>query len=322
LLQNQVFALRTAWWLKRHRKHLDVVHANGFVTWGQTDVSTAHFVHAAWLRSPHHTARERHDWYGRYQRLYTWCGAFLESWAYRAARVVVGVSAQVRRELAATGLDPGRLRVVANGVDTEEFKPGRVSRAAVGLPDGVVLLFVGDIKTSRKNLDTLLRALAVAPGCTLAVVGATNGSPYPRLAAELGLGDRVKFLGFRRDVAALMRAADAFVFPSRYEACSLVLLEAAAAGLPVIAGRRTGGAELLNAQCSVLLDDVDDVAELAAALRRVVGNPEKRASMGVAARRVAERCTWAAMAAEYLAIYRELCAPALRPAAEPRCEVS
>jgi glycosyltransferase involved in cell wall biosynthesis len=322
LLQNQVFAARTALWLRRHRKDLDVVHANGFVTWGRTDVSTAHFVHAAWLRSPHHTANLRSDWYGRYQRLYTWCGALLEAWSYSAARIVVGVSVQVRRELAAAGVDPARLRVIPNGVDVDEFAPGGGTRAALGMPDGVVLLFVGDIKTPRKNLDTLVRALASVPHCTLAVVGDTKGSPYPKLARELGVADRVAFLGYRRDVPALMRAADVFVFPSRYEACSLVLLEAAASGLPVIAGRRTGGAELLDGECGVLLDDVEDAGELAAALRRVVGSAEVRAQMGAAARRAAERYTWAAMATEYLAIYRELRTPALRPAAEARCEVS
>jgi glycosyltransferase involved in cell wall biosynthesis len=72
----------------------------------------------------------------------------------------------------------------------------------------------------------------------------------------------------------------------------------------------------------VLLDDVEDAGELAAALRRVVGSAEVRAQMGAAARRAAERYTWAAMATEYLAIYRELRTPALRPAAEARCEVS
>jgi glycosyltransferase involved in cell wall biosynthesis len=282
------------------------VHVNGFTTWARSDVNTAHFVHAAWLRSAHHTYRVRKDWYGLYQWLYGWCGQFLEAWSYRRARLTVAVSRQVERELVATSLAPARLRVIANGVDLDEFKPAPAARAALGLPAGVLLLFVGDLKTPRKNLDTLLEAFALTPACRLLVVGDAAGSPYPELAARLGVANRVQFLGFRRDVAELMRAADVFVFPSRYEACSLVLLEAAASGLPVVAARTTGGTELLEGDGAVLLEDADDRLELAAVLRRLVAAPAVRAQMGAAARRTAERHSWAAMAAQYLGIYEEL----------------
>ena len=306
LLRNQVFAARAALWLARRRHTLDVVHVNGFSAWGRSDINTAHFVHAAWLRSPYHPWRLRTDWRGFYQWLYTWCGTFLEASSYRRARLIVAVSSQVERELEVSGVDAKRMRVIANGVDLEEFKPGPVAREARRLPEGVLLLFAGDIKTPRKNLDTLLRALTMVPKCSLAVVGDAAGSPYPRLAAELGVADRVLFLGFRRDVADLMRAADVFVFPSRYEACSLVLLEAAASGLPVVAAATTGGAELLSERGSVLLADPDDERELAAVLRRLAASAEIRARMGAASRRGAEKCSWAAMAREYLRAYEEI----------------
>lgn len=312
LLKNQIFGLRTTLWLVRHRRSLDVVHANGFVSWARSDINTAHFVHAAWLRSVHNTHRTRKDWRGWYQGLYTWCGTFLEAWAYRNASLVVPVSRQVEAELAAAGVDRGRLRVVPNGVDLAEFRQGARLREPLGLPEGVLLLFVGDIKTPRKNLDTLLRALTLTPGCTLLVVGETAGSSYPALAMRLGLESRVRFLGYRRDVAELMGAADVFVFPSRYEACSLVLLEAAASGLPVVVARSTGGAELLDEQCSVFLTDADDAHELAAALHALVSSPSMRARMGAAARRTAERFSWDAMASQYLSLYQECAAAPAR----------
>jgi len=174
------------------------------------------------------------------------------------------------------------------------------------LPPGKLVLFIGDIKTPRKNLDTLLRALVHVADATLVVVGEVAGSPYPRMATRLGLTGRVCFLGFRRDIPQLMRAASLFVFPSRYEACSLVLLEAAAAGLPIVAGRTTGGTELLTPECSVLLQDASDEAELAAVLNRLLASAAQLARMGEESRRVALGNTWQGMAERYLRLYRDV----------------
>lgn len=306
LLRNQVFAIRSALWLARNRRRLDLVHVNGFTSWARADVNTSHFVHSAWLRSPYHTSRMRKDLYGIYQYLYSYCGTMLERWAYQRADVVIGVSHQVRRELLAAGVDDHRLRVIANGVDLDEFRPPTVARSTLGLPQGMLLLFVGDIKTPRKNLETLLRALVRTADATLVVVGNTAGSPYPELARKLGLAARVKFLGYRRDIPQLMRAVDLFVFPSRYEACSLVLLEAAASGLPIVAAQSTGGTELLTRECSVLVNDPDDDTELAAVLGELLASPATVERMGVAARAIAETHSWQAMASRYLQIYREL----------------
>jgi glycosyltransferase involved in cell wall biosynthesis len=306
LLQNQVFACRTALWIWRHRGEIDLVHANGFVSWCAADINSSHFVHAAWMRSRYHTWRVRRDFYGFYQLLYSFTGKWLERWSYRHSRCVVAVSEQVRRELIEAGVTPQRLRVIPNGVDADEFAPAEVSRRESGLPEGRLLLFIGDLRTPRKNLDTLLRAMVNVHGATLAVAGSTERSPYPRLATRLGLEGRVAFLGFRRDVPQLMRAAAIFVFPSRYEACSLVLLEAAASGLPIVAAATAGGVELLTAECSELLHDPDDAVALAATLNRLLGAPAVLQRMSVESRRVALANSWQAMARRYLELYREL----------------
>jgi glycosyltransferase involved in cell wall biosynthesis len=300
------FAWQSGRWLKRNRARFDLVQVNGFNTLAPGDVNAAHFVHGTWLRSPVHTARLRGGAYGAYHRLYTGLNACLERWAYGQARAVVAVSERVRRDLIGIGVPADRIRVIWNGVDVAEFRPGPADRAAPGLPEGVPLaLFVGNIRTPIKNLETVLRALTTTPDLHLAVVGALPGSPYPALAETLGVQDRVHFLGFRQDVADLMRAADLFVFPSRYEPFALVLLEAMASGLPVITVETVGAADLLTPECGVKLADPEDALALADALRMLLAAPERRAQMGKAARKVAECYRWERMADDYLTLYEE-----------------
>ena len=160
----------------------------------------------------------------------------------------------------------------------------------------------------RKNLDTVLRALPGVAGLHLAVVGTVAGSPYPALARSLGVAERVHFLDFRADIAALMRCADLFVFPSRYEPFGIVVLEAMNAGLPVITARAVGAADLVTPACGVVLAEADDVEGLTAALRRLAADPALRACMGRHARAAAEEHTWVRMAESYVSLYREIAA--------------
>jgi glycosyltransferase involved in cell wall biosynthesis len=150
-----------------------------------------------------------------------------------------------------------------------------------------------------------LRALAQTPGVHLAVAGGLEGSPYPAMARQLGLSERVHWLGFRRDVDALMRAADLFVFPSRYEPFALVILEAMASGLPLITASTVGAAELVTPDCGLIVSDPEDAGALAEALRELSADGPLRQRMGCAARGIAEGCRWEQMADRYLALYAQ-----------------
>ncbi len=301
LARDQVFAVRSWRALDGDRGGCDAILSNGFATWGRADVNAVHFVHASWLRSAVHPWRLRRDARSLYARLYTGLNAGLERVAFYRARRVVAVSQKVRDELLAAGVPSDRLEVIVNGVDTTEFNPGPADRTRFGLPAaGTVALFAGDLRTPRKNLDTVLRALADVPGLALAVAGRHENTPWPALAATLGVADRVHFLGFQRDMPALMRATDLFVFPSRYEACSLVLLEALASGQPVITARSAGGAELVADGTGVVLADSEDAAGLAAALRRYVDDVPLLRRSGERARALAERHDWPGMARRYI----------------------
>ncbi len=307
LLSSLVFSWRSTAWLGKHRSSVDLVQAYGAVTGAATDVNTVQFVHGGWLRSPVHPWRLRRDVYGAYQWLYTILNSFWEKKAFQQAKVVVAVSEKIEKELLEIGVPKERIRVILNGADLNEFSPGANSRSQLGLPERVTLaLFVGDIRTARKNLDTVLYALVQVPELHLVVAGATERSPYPQLAAELGLGERVHFLGFRRDVSAIMKAVDLFVFPSRYEACTLVLLEAMATGLPVITAATAGGAEIVSPECGVVLSDSEARQTLAEELTRLASDHELRSKMGQAARAIAERHSWESKAQSYVDLFEEL----------------
>ncbi|MGF6238738.1 MULTISPECIES: glycosyltransferase family 4 protein [Paraburkholderia] len=309
LLRQQVFALKSALWLRTHRREYDVLHVNGFITWMPADVNTAHFVHSGWFGSKYYPFGLTKGVWSAYQFVYTRVNASLERWAYRRSRVITAVSQKVADEIRAIGLTPrNRVDVIYNGVDTQGFAAAQGDRAKFNLPaEAFLLLFVGDLRTPRKNLGTVLEALRHLPDHVhIAVAGYLPGSPYPEQARALGIADRVHFLGLVKEMPVLMHSVDAFVFPSRYEAMSLSLLEAMAAGLPVVTARTAGGAEIITPECGIVLDDPDDPKALAGAIAWLAESGDTRRAMGVAANELATGFGWARMAAQYIALYRQL----------------
>jgi glycosyltransferase involved in cell wall biosynthesis len=292
LVREVVFSSRSADWLRQHRQEFDLVIANGAVTSAAADVNMVSFVHRAWLSSPFHVSRVRRDAYGLYQWLYTFLNAHWERTAFRQAKVVVGVSQRVKRELVETGIPPARIRVIPCGVNLEEFSPGSANRRRWGLPEDVPLaLFAGDIRLNRKNLDTVLHALVDVPDLHLAVAGQTEGSLYPDIAAQLGLSQRVHFLGLQPSISELLRA---------------VVLEAMATGLPVITATTTGAAEVVTPDSGIVLSDSEDAQALAQALLHLTRDPVLRYHMGHTARTVAQQHSWTAMANSYLNLFEEI----------------
>lgn len=288
----------------------DVIHAYGHTLTVPHDINTSQFVHDAWLRSPVHSSKLSHSVNGVYQWVFSALNARWEKISYKRAKRVVAASHTVYQELQNIGVTQDRLSVVLNGVDTSEFYPAdpKPDRATLGLPseDIPLAVFVGDIRSPRKNLESVLKALVNLPNLNLAVVGNIEGSPYPKMAEELGIANKVFFLGFRRDVALILRACDLFVFPSRYEACALVILEAIASGLPVITAATTGGSEVLTPDCGVLLSDSDDVVGLTRVMGELATDPERRRRMSKAAWERAQLYTWDKIADQYLALYDEV----------------
>ncbi|BAZ17312.1 group 1 glycosyl transferase [Calothrix sp. NIES-4071] len=307
LIQEMLFSVFSAAWLYKHRSEFDLVQTCGAVTSFPASVNACHFVHTSWRRSPVHTARINRSFYGVYHWIYSILNADWEKKAFEQAKVSIAVSEKVKQELIDDlGIKSERIKVIHNGVDTKEFFPEVVDRQQLGLPEALDLgLFVGDIRTNRKNLDTVLKATAKVPSLHLVVVGDTEGSPYLEMAENLGLSDRVYFTGFRRDVAQIMRAVDFFVLPSRYEACTLVLLEAMASGLPVITAITAGGAELVTKESGFVLSNSDDVDGLAGAFTTLIEDKELRDRMSKSARMVAQDNTWISKAQCYVDLFEQ-----------------
>ncbi|MGB6300194.1 MAG: glycosyltransferase family 4 protein [Rivularia sp. (in: cyanobacteria)] len=317
LMRNMVFAYKSTNWLKKHRHQLDLVKANGAITWANSDVNAVHFVHNSWLKfsklettpSAKKTILNPYQYlYNFYQWLYTKLNTGWEKQAFDNTKIVVAVSDKVAKDLQEIGIPENAIRVISNGVDIEEFSPGDGgSRQTWNLPDGVPLaMFAGDIRLPRKNLDTVLKALVEVPNLHLAVVGVTDGSPYPQLAKSLGIDDRVHFMGFRRDVPSIMKAVDFFVFPSRYEPFGLVITEAMATGLPVITASCTGAAPLITPEAGIVLPNPNDIKALAEAMQKLSLNPDLRTNMGRAAREIALQHTWKNMANQYVDLFEEI----------------
>ncbi|PZV18484.1 MAG: glycosyl transferase [Leptolyngbya sp.] len=307
LLKNLRFASLSSQWLNAHGREFDLVKVNGAITWASADVNAAHFVHSAWLDSPAHVWQQHKDAYGLYQWLYTALNARWEGRAFAQARQIIAVSAQVRDDLQKIGVASDRIQVIYNGVDTNEFYPGHCDRKALALPEVVPLaIFAGDIRSSRKNLDSVLKALVKVSGLHLAVVGNVTGSPYPALARELAVDGRVHFLGYRQDIPDLMRTSDFLVFPSRYETFGLVVLEAMASGIPVITSAATPAAELLDPEAGIVISNPDDIPTLVKEMLYLTHHPIQRKQMGIHARVIAENHSWSQMAQHYIDRFEQL----------------
>lgn len=198
-------------------------------------------------------------------------------------------------------LPPDRIRLMPGiGVDLRYYAPERVSsnevrevRRALCVGDDPCFLMVAEFIRRKRHAD-LLHALALVaadeslPRAHLLLAGTGPLMDQIRAAtAELGLSDRVHFLGLRRDVPVLMRAAAALVLPSDQEGLPRCILEAMSMGLPVIGTRIRGTAELLEEGCGALCE-VGDRAALASLLRGVLVDPAAAAAQ---ARRARERVT-------------------------------
>jgi glycosyltransferase involved in cell wall biosynthesis len=262
------------------------------------------------VHTPHTFAFLFRDMFGPLQRgLFREVEAALSS----ATQRVIAVSRSEAETFARSGVVPEeRIRVVENGLDPSPWRDARpAERDALGLPrDAVVGAIVGLLNVA-KGQDLAVRAL-VRPELSnvhwLLVGHGELEEPLRSLARELGVSSRVHLLGWRDDVPSLMKLADFLALPSRWEGMPYVLLEAMAAGKPVVAAAVDGARDLVCEGESGFLCSVGDEADFGRAVARVVAaGSEGRARLGASgARLLGERHSLSAMIEGLTRVYEEL----------------
>jgi len=215
-----------------------------------------------------------------------------------------------------------KVMVVERGVDTDKYQPGGTPRlglrARLGIAADVPVIGCVAILSARKGHPTIIRALAQVPRAHLLCAGPVIEPDYAAglvtLARELGVADRVHFLGNVEDVAGLLAELDVFVFPTRSEGTGVALLEAMACGVASVGSAAPGPADVIVDGVSGLTCPVDEPEPWARALTRLVEAPALRLKLGAAGRqRIVDQYSIWREVREHEALYeRVLAAPPLR----------
>lgn len=219
----------------------------------------------------------------------------IERWLGRRTDRLLAVSETVRSDLVALGIaDPGRFHVVPLGLDLATFLACEAYRgqlrAELALPDstplvGIVARLV-PIKAHEVFLEAAARLRRDVPECRFLVVGdGDRRADLERQAERLGVADRVRFLGWRPDLARIYADLDVVALCSRNEGSPVSLIEAMAAGRPVVATRVGGVPDLVEDGVTGYLVPADDCDALASAVRALLADPERRQAMGAAGRK-------------------------------------
>lgn len=307
---------------------VDLVHAHSvylWPTWAAARCSAAASV--PYVISPHGMLVA--DLIARKSRLakQAWIRLVERRSLARACAVHV-TSASEAAALEQLGLEIGALVEVPNGVDVPAL-PADVGEPPVwrGVPRGGRLLCLGRVNW-KKGLERAILALADLPEAVLVVAGNDEEGLRPkleRLAAAAAVGSRVRFIGPVDDRAKwpILRGADLLVLPSLSENFGIVVLEALGVATPVVVSPAVGAAELVARHDVGLVVD-NEPAALGAALRQLLADPGRRATMGErGAQLVRERHSWRAVASTAAEMYARLVAAhgsprRLAPAAPPR----
>ncbi|WP_236024996.1 glycosyltransferase [Arenibaculum pallidiluteum] len=238
-----------------------------------------------------------------------WFGGYYDPDRFRSCGWFIGVTPGIVKHMVARGVPADRAFYVNTYSTATGTEP--VPRAEFGTPAGAPVLLTLSRLHPKKGLDVAIAAAARIPDCHLWIAG--DGPLQGELAAQaarLGVADRVRFLGWRNDRGALLRAADLCLLPSRYEPFGTVIIEAWEAGVPLVAATAAGPAETVRDGEDGILVPIDDADALEGAIRRVLGDAALRERLVATARaRYAAEFTLDVALSRLRAIYETVAAP-------------
>lgn len=311
--KRQGLDVRAIWRLRAFlkRSRADVVHAHNAAATYLVALAGTLLGHRHVLLSTRHGMGEVHRG-SRKERLF--------GWAARRCQAMVTVCEAARRQFLQAGLvSADRVVVICNGIRTNEIIEATSAtrlqaRQLLGLsPDEFVVGSVGRLNWA-KDYSLLIAAFGGALSqarATLVLVG--DGGEKASLqaaAAGLGLAERVRFLGDRSDVRSILPAFDVFCLSSKTEGYSIALLEAATAGLPLVATDVGGNGEIVRPGITGLLVPVADERAFTTALQVIWSDAEQRGQLARAARHWAQQHAGVqAMVDSYLQLYARLLKP-------------
>ncbi len=229
-------------------------------------------------------------------------GGRLDAMMARNATAIVAISEAVKESMHHPDLAGLKMRVIYNGVDTVKFTPGDGAelRAELGLSgSNPVAGIVGQVvpwKGHQRFLDVAAKVATRMPEARFLVVGDNRFGDFPGIldrlkerAGELGIEEKIIFLGWRQDVVSVINVLDVLVVASDREPFGRVVIEAMACGKPVVSFRCGGPAEIIQHGKTGLLVRPYDLAEMADGLVRLLSRPAESARMGGLGREVARR---------------------------------
>ena len=294
----------------------DIVHSQAH-TLVQDVVTAGGGCHAMWLEIARSLRPGIAGWYAQ-RKIAQSIAISLERRQMAATKALIANSELSRNGFIERGLiDRDRTHVVRNGVDADAFSPsGRLAiraeaRSRLGFADdGIVLMHIG-AGFERKGVRESMRAFAhVAhrvPNMRLAIVGKGRTAPYARLARELGCADLVRFIGHVAPVEHAYAAADIFILLTHFDPFANSTMEALAAGLCVVTTNMNGVSEILTDGGNGIVVDSRAHPEIVAARIAPLADPELRATLGNAGRRLIESgYTWDAAGANTVAVYEHV----------------
>ena len=232
-------------------------------------------------------------------------GGYYDLKNYRGFDALVGNTADIRDWIVAQGWPADRAHHIPNFAEPDD-SPAQ-SRALLDTPREAPLLLAMGRLHSAKAHDVTLKALVKIPDAVLWIAGTGPlEGDLRELAHDLGVADRVRWLGWRNDAGALYRAADIVVFPSRVEPLGNVVIQAWAYGKPVIAAEAAGPKVLIRDGQDGLLVPIDDVEALALAIHRLIHDTPLREGIAAAGRNHASEVSKAVVLPQWEALFDQL----------------
>lgn len=310
LLEVSSFALFSTFIHNFYR--FDLVINQGVAATFKQDILIAHSCHKAGVELRN---KNKKYFMTKFDRFI--CGLERINYRPRKYKKIIAISNRVKQEIIEFYSVPDEdINVVYNGVNTESFSPHVISKYRNKLRDKycisdyeTVVLFIAN-RFKSKGLYYLIQAVAKLSQknkLKLLVVGGDDQTFYLNYSKELGINDKLVFVGHSSDVCPYYAASDIFVLPTLYEAFGLVITEAMSCGLPVIVSKDAGASELIiDGYNGLLIENPKDPNEISSKINLFVQNNNFRNKLGSMALKTAEKYSWNHTYNEINKIFNEL----------------